>query len=207
MTINKFHLMKQWTLGPWSRLAHITRYSSLPVLHRESVAEHTFFVSIKAFLIAIDIRQNSSSLDAAEMDIQVVLEHAIMHDIDESVTGDIIRPFKYSNKELKSMMDAVTHDMLFDSLEGMPSKGAIIDAWFPMVRKYRLERSIVKLADLWSCVHYAHGESQLGNKCGNIIMRDVRDWVNRHEWHDDVALYADGLVKLTQELEVKNGVQ
>ncbi len=202
MKIDKFHLMKQWTIGPWSRLAHITRYSSLPVLHRESVAEHTFFVSIKSYLIGMDLLHGGVIID-----FEAVLRHAIVHDIDEAFTGDIIRPFKYANPNLKTLMDQVTSESLRKNLENTPTGQNMFSDWCTSSNYPSLEHNIVKVADLWSCVHYGYRELQLGNKFGTNIMVDVRQWVERHGWHDEIKPYSDGLIRLTRELEVKDGVQ
>ena len=198
---NTYDLMRQWTLGPWGRMAHITRYSSLPILHKESVAEHTFFVAIKAYLLAVDMIQWGSDID-----LTVVLKHAVLHDIDEAVTGDIIRPFKWSNDDLRKMMNRVTTQMLKDSLKGIPGSDALLAGWSPSPDSDWLEIQIVKCADLWSCVHYAHREYQLGNIHGKLIMADVRKWVERHQWPEELKEYASALIKLTHELEATDGV-
>ncbi len=66
------------------RMAHIQRYSSFPTNRKENVAEHTFYCTITAHCIALDLLDRGFDIDP-----NVVVVKAIYHDGEESLTGDL----------------------------------------------------------------------------------------------------------------------
>ena len=76
------------------RLTAVWRYSSIPVAVRENVAEHSYWVALYAVLIVREL--------GAGQDVQgMVAIDGLIHDVGECVTGDVVRPFKYSSPEFK----------------------------------------------------------------------------------------------------------
>ena len=67
-------------------LSALTRYSQAHNITRESVLEHTAFVTIFG----------ASLCERIGHDPKIVLQRAIVHDIDEIVTGDIPPTTKYA---------------------------------------------------------------------------------------------------------------
>ncbi len=96
--------MRALLTGDVNRLRYITRYSTSLVLHRENVAEHSYYVSLYAMFISRWVDTNSSMNFDSDCQIEV-LRRCLLHDIDECRTGDFQRPFKYRRPELKEAMD------------------------------------------------------------------------------------------------------
>src|SRR5258706_14746841 len=106
--------MKDLLLGATMRAAHVHRYSAIPVNHRESIAEHSFFVAIYADRIAVDLSLKG---------IESIIKAALWHDIEETHTGDFIRSFKYGDLGMKEKMDRVARKCamkVFDEMLGNP---------------------------------------------------------------------------------------
>jgi 5'-deoxynucleotidase YfbR-like HD superfamily hydrolase len=85
--------------GDLNRLNSIWRYSSIPVCHDENDIEHLGWVCIYSLIIHDTLRPSDLHL------IGPIATHAISHDVTESITGDIVRTFKYSSQKLR---DAIT---------------------------------------------------------------------------------------------------
>jgi len=78
------------------RLAQIKRYHATPLHQNETVAEHSFYVAIIARALCGLLEEKRVKINTLE-----VVEKALIHDIEEMFSGDIIQPFKYANKSGK----------------------------------------------------------------------------------------------------------
>jgi hypothetical protein len=75
------------------RLSVIPRWSVVPVLRRQSVAEHSFHVSTLAlWLVRLHARRDDGKFELE------VLRYALTHDIGEASTGDAPSPSKPKSK-------------------------------------------------------------------------------------------------------------
>lgn len=80
------------------RLDSVIRYSSIPIVHSESVAQHSYWVVMYALLIHKAI----GGEDRLTKDLLIA---ALVHDMAEAKTGDVVRTFKYSSEPLKKEID------------------------------------------------------------------------------------------------------
>jgi 5'-deoxynucleotidase YfbR-like HD superfamily hydrolase len=113
--------------GSLNRLRFIQRFNTALVLHRESVAEHSYYVVLYSYILAQWCQQRYKM----NLDRGAILERAIVHDIEESETGDFPRPFKYSNPELKKLLElqgeALLANVLCTLLPGEYKGGSLSD--------------------------------------------------------------------------------
>lgn len=172
----KHKLVKQWTRTPFLRMAEITRFSSWPVHHKESVAEHSWFVTMLAWGIARSVGLN-------DHDIDTTIKRAIVHDLDESLTGDFVRSFKHSNPLLKTAIRTNAESGMARAVIDFPHavRDDISSHWTKA--KYNdLPGAIVELSDLWSVIIYGRREFMLGNNYGLSIMRECEAWITARVW-------------------------
>lgn len=93
-------------------MRYVNRWSTSRVGFPENVAEHSYFTCLYAMMVARWYLNNTPVLtdgirdDDTEREafIGFVLQRAVLHDIEEARTGDIHRPFKYSDPVLKDAM-------------------------------------------------------------------------------------------------------
>jgi 5'-deoxynucleotidase YfbR-like HD superfamily hydrolase len=153
------------------------------------VAEHIFFTSILAYVIALDINYE---YDKAIVHVSDVVTKAIVHDMDEALTGDFIRPFKYSSPELRRALHEACQHGMTRALSGTEVGKILLDRWASS-KDDTVEGGIVHLADLWSVVIYARREFLLGNSYARKILTEVAHWINNATWHELVEPYARGI--------------
>jgi 5'-deoxynucleotidase YfbR-like HD superfamily hydrolase len=147
-------------------MASIRRYSQLHLVKPESVMEHTGFVCLFTYLLSEEI----NSVSGEKVDIGLALQRAVVHDIDEVVTGDIPRPTKYFSESSKNIFDEIAEsgvDQIIDELD-------IWDLPDEAITKFRenwteaksgREGIVLALADLASVVFKIWDEViLLGNK-------------------------------------------
>lgn len=92
--------VKEMIGGGPARLRWVYRYSTSRVRHPESVAEHSFFVAFYTLCVGWWVKDEGYKLDLLQ-----VMERAILHDLEEAVSGDFPRSFKHSDREMKRMLD------------------------------------------------------------------------------------------------------
>ena len=141
------------------RLAQIKRYHATPLHQNETVAEHSFYVAIIA-------RALCSIVPDKKINILQVVEKALIHDMEEMFTGDIIQPYKYYDQKLKKLINRINDTMVKKAFEGLPPKLAahFTDLWSTYHQDKKIEDKIVKIADKLSLVAYCLEQIQLGNK-------------------------------------------
>jgi 5'-deoxynucleotidase YfbR-like HD superfamily hydrolase len=120
-------------------LSHVPRWSILRVIHRQSVADHMYYVSFYASQIAI-------SEELSNSEIAELLMFCITHDIPEVITSDIPGPIKRK----------VCHNEMLQIIEeeGMSERfGFAISPIGPKLRH------IAKVADLLDEICYLFEEN------------------------------------------------
>jgi 5'-deoxynucleotidase YfbR-like HD superfamily hydrolase len=111
-------------------LAFVERWNVAPRLHRQSVAEHSYFVALYAFEITVALGRHAILGD--------ILPLALCHDLGEIVTGDMPGPAKRAIVDpvrLKEYEDDFLSEVGMDYEPGEMDKAIIkaadtIEAWF-----------------------------------------------------------------------------
>jgi len=129
------------------RLAYIVRYSNVPRVKDESVAEHSFFVA------AITMKLH----EKYEFDIGKALQIAVAHDIPESETNDISWAIKQRYPAIRNMLDIAEKELAMR----MPKT---VQEGILGFAGDSVEAMFVKMADAMQCHQYAIHEVSLGNQ-------------------------------------------
>ena len=129
------------------KLAYITRYSGVPRIKDESVAEHSFFVA--ALVIKLH--------EAYDFDIGTALQMAISHDWAEAFIGDATHITKLAYPGIAQAM----HEAEKEAIKSFAPKV------YNLLRKYdeqsSVEAKVVAIADVIQVAQYAENEVKLGN--------------------------------------------
>ena len=151
---NNSSYMKNLLLGPLSRLKNIIRFSNSHKLQHESVAEHSYSTAVYVLVIGEELR-----LGGLEIDVELAVKRALLHDVEESCSGDYIRTFKHSDPELASRKFA---EKIFRSIS--PRSWTPLYKLWEEAKDHSLTGLLVEFADFLSVVSYVLREGQLGNK-------------------------------------------
>lgn len=183
--------------GVVSGLASINRFSMVRLSRPESVLEHTGMVVLVCYFIRNQIKQQLK----IELDLGSLLSKAVVHDIDEIITGDIARPTKYSSVEVRQ------------SLAKLESKGVskiaflLDDAqleYHHSNSKLGPEGLIVAVADLFAVVYKIWDEVLMQNNY--LMVRQaihVQEYLNstRKKLKEDGSKIALFLMEIVVQLE------
>ena len=173
MPLNEFFFTER-------NLGKVIRFSNQMRIKDESVAEHSFHTAMYAMILA-DLEVSMGN----RVDTEKVLRCCLVHDLEESMTGDILHGFKYSDPELlKNMkkMGAEFYKNIVGNLPGdMPKK---YEGLWSDAKAASIEGEIVEAADKIEALIYSIEEYSMGNK----IFRPI----------------IDGLVKTLDEIGLKS---
>ena len=167
--------------GNLTRLRNVTRYSAEFVLQRENVAEHSFWTALIAVTIAHEYFRD-------EVDVGTVAVRALLHDIEESTTGDLVRAMKYHDQGLRDQIALVEAEFAASILKPMGETGEdYFDIWFN-AKDDTLPGRIVALADLLCVISYCRLEFESGNHRLGQIERDCRQLIEDKFGHDSTMM-------------------
>lgn len=157
--------IKQLLVGDLNRLRYIRRYSTSLVLHSENVAEHSYYVTLYALYVTawVNNQKVTEFKGKPVVDLEKVLIRAIIHDTDESISGDFQRPFKYSSKKLTEMLKEAAQiliEKVFVSLTNMHNFNYFLSLQWHTDKDDTLEGKIIDFCDYLAVVSYLAMESR-----------------------------------------------
>ena len=130
------------------RLSYITRYSVVPRIKDESVAEHSFYVA--SLVIKLH--------DDYDFHIGRAVTMAVIHDWTEAWTDDITIATK---REFPEIADAVK--LAEYAVANKKFSLVVKDHWADHSLGNSVEAKIVSMADVIQCMQYTSHEIKLGN--------------------------------------------
>lgn len=148
------------------RLRHIQRCNNFARVMSEDDAQHSYFTTMLAMIIADEYNAKNDEL----VNTELVIRKALMHDTDEVVTGDIPFNVKHADKQLNTSLAKVMSTIVQKLYEGSSTQ----------FQKYRvvadtckqgIEGSIVDLADMLELAVYCHEEVNAGNDNMNSLLK------------------------------------
>jgi 5'-deoxynucleotidase YfbR-like HD superfamily hydrolase len=151
-------------------LSNIVRYSMHEKLREQNVAEHSFRVALLAMAIADAYCDNG-----AQVNYEVLLKRALMHDMEEAINGDISYVVKNRNSSTKDFFNKLESETIENS---MFQKNNIYKCIIQNARTNDLEGRIVSIADMLEILFYAMREMRMGNKQMQSLYDRVLQYVN-----------------------------
>ena len=198
------------------KLASIERCNNTPHIKKYNVAEHSFFIALYAMVFA-DIENFSSSkksrkepTNEKQYDLSEVTKKALIHDLEEQITGDILYPMKH-NPKLTSYFDTVIESIVDGELfEDLPNGlGDYYKILWKTSKDNSKEGKLVAAMDKFEILLYAKTELDLGNEqlreifhtAIDILQRDFKEISSLQEVVNDL------LEKTHKERTVNNDSQ
>lgn len=160
-------MIKEILFGKVQSLNDVYRYSSVPVLNRENIPTHTFWVAYYAYMISLELEKKGAPISK-----EILLTKALLHDVPEFLTGDIMRVFKYNNKQLLNEIERTEGEMASDyfskTLDEETSDKLL--ELFKQCKDGSIEGHIVALCDYLSVISYCTTEYRKGNTYAKEIL-------------------------------------
>ena len=141
-----------------NRLGCIIRFNNTPKVANESVAEHSFYVTFIAMLLADYLAEARPDVNPER-----VMRLALLHDLEEVISGDIISIIKQG--DLRKALDEINVKSMTHILKDMEPEiqRSYFDLWSEAKDKTTLEARIVEAADIIAACAYCLKEVHLGS--------------------------------------------
>lgn len=144
------------TLRVARALSAVQRFSQINLLNPESVMEHTGFNGLLCYVICERLNQFGEELDTG-----LAVMKAIVHDVDEIITGDIPMPTKYYSDDITKSLKKLSHDAM-TSIVGSLGLPKMLHHW--EWAKTGREGTVVALVDIVAVLNKVWQESvEFGN--------------------------------------------
>lgn len=188
------------------KLKNVKRCGTMNLVSRESIAEHSYYVSV----LALDIAKRLESQDKkVKIDYGKLLQKAMFHDIEEGIIGDIPHPFKHSSELINKVIEG--------------HKNLVVRRFFPKwvalwneTAKDGLEGEIVQMADFIELYMFCAEEKILGNRdlyvseimntCVSILDNRVFRGISR-EYFKEIKVYCTRGGLLNEHNETVKGTK
>ena len=142
-------------------LAHVMRFNLKPQHFPESVADHSYFTAYIVSILCHLLEKEGEAVDK-----QKALEMALVHDMEEMFSGDIVTPMKHHSPELAAAIQKVNKELIGDVFAGLPQEMAshYVALWNEEGKGESLEAQVVKVADKFSLISKCAEEVRVGNE-------------------------------------------
>lgn len=127
--------------NPALNIDNTIRYSLMYQIKEESLSHHIAEVSILSYLTALKLNSYGENLD-----VGLILEKVILHDLDEVLTGDIPRSTKYYTEEGLNAMRGIADAAILRLASQLEGGEKIVDKW--RQAKKGKEGMILELCDM-----------------------------------------------------------
>lgn len=180
-----------------SRLSCIFRFNNVPRLAAQSVAEHSYRVPFLAMLVADYLSDREVEVDKLRL-----LEMGMIHDIEEVVSGDIIKIMKQGG--FKKELDKLNEQNAFCITHLLGTRGdKYYSLWNEAKEIKTLEAKIIAFCDMVDRIIYCVKESHLGNNYFRELLefeaKKLYEWVDKlpelMAFIDELASYALAYLK------------
>jgi len=140
-------------------LMTVGRFSVYKCHFREDVAQHSYFTTLYAMILA-DLERGKGT----RVDTERLMRMALLHDAEEARTGDIHHPFKHQDPQFAESLDARGFAWFSGLMGGLPQ--TLVDEYVRLRKAERensTEASILKASDKIEALLWAYEEYLLGN--------------------------------------------
>lgn len=157
------------------RLAHIDRCNQYPKIKYYSVAEHSFFVTFFGMIFCDLINHERSLKGVMKVNVEEVLRRLLIHDQEESITGDILYSLHSSNpafySELEKVRNVSVETQSFAELPA-PIRDFYIRLW-KSTKDDTDEGHLVSMMDKFEILLFSIQELSMGNTSFKHIFREA----------------------------------
>jgi len=164
------------------RLSYIERCSNTPHIRPYNVSEHSYYIALFAMVFA-DIENHRAVKTYGEKiyDTSEVIKKALIHDLEESVTGDILYPLHHNNENFKIALDIVRREAINTHVfKGLPQEiQTYYIALWNSSKDYSKEGRLVACMDKFEILMFAVHEIEMGNRAFSGLYDNAIYIINR----------------------------
>lgn len=159
------------------KLSNVKRFAALKLDREYSGADHSYRVAMLGMLI---VDEYNSQNPKKPINCEEVLRKALLHDLEESITGDIPTPVK-QEQGMRDMLRIVSEKIMNEQIldDELPMKKLYLKLW--KEDKDNETGEVITIADKLEALLSAAYELKRGNKDLQKAFNNIRTWFNSEE--------------------------
>lgn len=164
--------LKEMVCGVGNQLRYVERFSTSKKTHRENIAEHQFYTTFFTMMIGLHLGWSNEHLGIA-------VSRALIHDVEEHVTGDILRPIKHGSSEIRQLLERQSADSCRSFFETLTHNRELSNKLFyswQFAKENTQQGLVVKFADYLSVLSYIYQEVKGGNLQMIRLIPEIDDY-------------------------------
>ena len=169
-------------------VSHVIRFSASPQHFKESVAEHSFYVAYFTAILCDLLERKKIKVNKEK-----AIKMALLHDLEEIFSGDILGPFKHYSENVYLEIQKVNKELIKEVFKDLPAelKREYILLWNEENERKSLEAEIVKIADKISLLSKCFEEIKSGNNYfKKIYQRELNKLRNsKYPWFKKIKSF------------------
>jgi len=167
--------------NPMMKTENVIRFSGTYQIHEEQLSTHIVDVQFISFMIARKIISFGERVD-----VGLVLQRGLVHDVDEVLVGDIPRLTKYSSATCHDALNLVAASVVHDISNKLDGTDYVFDLW-DNAKDNTIEGYIIRLADMLSVAKKTAYEVSILNN--NNFLRIAVEMMNYiHDLYNSVPV-------------------
>jgi len=175
----------------------VGRFSVYKCHFREDVAQHSYYTTLYAMVLADLERKQGTAVD-----VERLMRMAVLHDAEEARTGDVHHPFKHQDNAFAEALDNRAFEWFSNLLSGLPQD--IAQRYVGLRKAARdtsIEAKLLKAADKIEALLWAYEEYLLGNVHVRkaLIVEDITSKLEEIQLASVKALVAEIRTRLNVE--------
>lgn len=155
------------------KLSNVKRFAALKLVREYSGAEHSYRVAMLGMFITDEY--NSLETTTTKISCEEVMRKALIHDLEESVVGDIPTPVKQYPGMRELVREAslkIMEEQIID--KNLPNRAEYIRCWNE--DKDGESGQVIEMADKLEALLSAAYELKIGNKDLQKAFNNIRAW-------------------------------
>lgn len=157
------------------RLSSIDRCSNISHIKPYSVSDHSFYIAFYSMVFADLENDRGENYDTSE-----VIKKALLHDIEESETGDILFPLHHAYPGFKEKLDEIRNEVVRSVVfKELPVN---VRNYYNILWKgskdFSKEGRLVACMDKFEILMYSVSEMDIGNSSMHPIYKTAKKIIN-----------------------------
>lgn len=179
-------------------LQNIIRFSVLPKHIKQSVGEHSYSVAMLSLLFA-----KMEESGGEKIDYEALMRKSLLHDFAESVSGDVLNPFKKRHSDFIPLYELMCDEAVRELVQGSSLEKAVVEGYRDS-KDSSIEGRLIAAADIVDPLVHALQEYSMGNEFMAAVINNCTRALSKPNIPLSAKLFAEEAIRVCSYREPVN---